>query len=195
MINQIEEVGISDHFRDIEGDLWEEYRSEICNRKLDINSASIKILIGVEVLAADVGRLTEKHYQDLDYIIVENFEDIYSLDDYMSFISGIKKHFDGLIILAHPEIDRILDNLGKDSFIQLLEYLKSMEIPLEINMNWGYWFQDQYDIEKVFYTDTEEVVLMNQAKALVSIGTDSHLYEDLLYDRYEKVMWFLSEPD
>lgn len=195
MINQIEEIGISDHFRYIEGAPWKEYRNEIEKCKSIFNRDTRKILLGVEVLASDVEKLSEEHYGDLDYIIIEHFEDFYTLDDYISLISSTKQYFNGLIILAHPRIDKILENLGEIQFIKLLKFLKVKGIPLEINVNWGYWFQDQCDVEKVFYTETREMILLNQEEALVSIGTDSHMYEDLLYDNFERVMWFLSEPE
>lgn len=193
MINQIEEIGISDHFRDLEKYSWEQYKNEIQKCKLEFNSNTTKILFGVEVFATDVKRLTKEHYSELDYIIIENFENFFFLDDYKSFINQIKQNFGGLIILAHPELDMIYDHLGENQYIDLLHYLKRMKIPLEINVNCGYWFKGQCDIENVFYTETKEMILMNQVGALVSIGTDSHLYEDSLYENFEKVMWVLSE--
>lgn len=199
MIDHIEEIGVSDHFRAVEGGLWKRYVSEINVCKGIYNDGRRRVMLGVEVMCTDIERLLEQHYRDLDYLIVEDYEDFATLDDYVTLISRIKQRFKGIIIMAHSDILKIYRNLGKEQFSELLAYLNKSTIPLEISVNRGYWFQGHTlvdrDIEKVFYSKTIEMALMNQACALVSLGTDAHCYEDELFDLYQKVMWILSEME
>ena len=192
MITGLEEVGISDHFRDIIAkNLWEKYIKDIHACKNIYNNETFKVLLGVEIFASDINLLSEDLSQDIDFLIVENYENYVDIESYVTMVENIRTIFSGPIILAHPDIKNILECIGSEGFSILIEFLKEEGIPLEINVNHGYWFWDGCDPERTLEIDTPEMNTLNEAEAFVSIGTDSHMYEDVLFSNYELALWYV----
>ncbi|MBN2222590.1 MAG: hypothetical protein JW708_10325 [Vallitaleaceae bacterium] len=189
-IPSVEELGVSDHYREIiKRNNWKEYVSEIKKHQELFQGNGIRVLVGIEIYWQDLIKDFERiPFEDLDYVIIENYERISKLEDYDIVLAKLKQCFSKPILLAHPEFEEIIEKLGETGFRRLLRLLREKEIALEMNLNWGYWFASGCDPKRVFYEQSEIMNILHEEKALLSIGTDAHSYDEDFFRKYSLAM-------
>lgn len=183
----IQEIGVSDHYLAIKDKVkWAAYIEAIKGCQELFEREGVAVQVGVEFIIFDLmADIEDVPYEDLDYIILENYESIRHVDEYKRMICALKERFTGRIIMAHPNFGQMLGTLGEAEFTELVRYLRDEQIPLEMNVSSSFWFEDGYDPRQHFSEPSKLMRLLNQEDALMSIGTDAHSYELRLFSRYE----------
>jgi len=184
-------LGVSDHYHYLSEDRWEEYIKEINYYKNKFNDHTI--LVGLEIIFSDLKEYIHNiRFKDLDYLIIEDFETISLVENFETVIDSLISKFSGDIIMAHPNFPTWKLILGEKRLFQVLTYLRDNEIAIEINVNQGYFHGIGDDFSELMSDeDNIYVQLLNKTDSLLSIGTDAHGYEDVLFSRFKMTYDFL----
>lgn len=176
-------LGISDHYRYIKNnDKWNAYIDEISRAK-DHFEATIKS--GVEIYFSDlVLDLNQIKYKDLDYIILEHYEQ-FNYQQLVATISELRSVFSKDIIMAHPDYVSWANWLGKEKLLEVMQVTKNLKIAIEINCNSGYFFgygrspQEAFEVKKNIGAELIR-------DSIISIGSDAHAYEPMLLETFKE---------
>jgi histidinol phosphatase-like PHP family hydrolase len=102
------------------------------------------------------------------------------------------------LILAHPDFEVWFGHLNREGNIgidTMLTFLRENGIALEINVNTGYFFKKKDVIDALCDHSDPVVQALKQSETMLSIGTDSHGYEQVLFEGFNQVYAFFNEND
>ncbi len=184
-------LGISDHYHYLSKDKWEEYIKEINYYKNRFDDHTI--LVGLEIIFTDLKEyIHDIRFKDLDYLIIEDYETISMVENFEMVIDSLISKFSGDIIMAHPNFPTWKLMLGENRLFQVLTYLRDNDIAIEINVNQGYFHGIGDDFVELMSDNTNIYVqLLNMTDSLLSIGTDAHGYEEVLFSRFKMTYDYL----
>jgi len=184
-------IGISDHYRYLtrEG-AWEKYINEIKSYR-ENSILREKIKIGVEFYFEDILEdIDSIAFDDLDFIIVENFESVSEVRILNDALDVLRGKFDKDIILAHPDFQIMLKTLKAKGVEEFLIYARDKSVIIEINVNSGIFYLKDNNIRENYTNKSLVASLLDDTESFICISSDAHAYEHELFENFEDAYEF-----